>query len=212
MKKNDIISYTQDFISLLFQNLDSKLVRSIVLFGSASRGDFDQESDIDLFIDLFDERKKKSVEKKVEEVKFDFECIKEKKWKLRNIDFEVVCTVGSLVSDEWKPLRRSIESSGIVLYGKFNQESKNGSLKKMIKYDLNRLKQNEKMTVIRHLFGYEKKIGKKTYKKDGLVKEFGGRKIKNGVFLIPNQRTKDILDYLNKKKVKFEIQEIWSEE
>jgi len=87
MKKNDIISYTQDFISLLFQNLDSKLVRSIVLFGSASRGDFDQESDIDLFIDLFDESKKKSVEKKVEEVKFDFECIKEKKWKNSFKDF-----------------------------------------------------------------------------------------------------------------------------
>ena len=65
MRKDDLISYTQDFISLLFQNLDSGLIRSIVLFGSVSRGDFDKESDIDLFIDLFDESKEKIVRNKI---------------------------------------------------------------------------------------------------------------------------------------------------
>ena len=137
--------------------------------------------------------------------------IRERKWKLRGIDFEVVCTVGDLLSDEWESLRKSIKNSGIVLYGRFTHESRNGSPYKMIKYGLARLKQKEKMAVIRCLFGYEKRVGEKTYKKDGLVKELGGRKIKNGVILVPKEGTKNVLDYLNKKKIKFEIQEIWSE-
>jgi len=210
MNKNDLISYTQDFISLLIQNLDSKLIRSIILFGSVSRGDFDKESDIDIFIDLFDKNKSKSVEKIIERVKFDFEAIKERKWKLRNINFEILCIVGDLLSEEWKSLRRSIENSGIVLYGKFNPNTENKISYIMIKYDLSALDQKEKMVVIRFLFGYEKKVGDKTYKKEGLVKELSGRKIKNGVILIPTQRKNDILEYLNQKGIKFEIEEIWS--
>ena len=82
----------------------------------------------------------------------------------------------------------------------------------MVKYDLSSLEQKKKMAVIRELFGYEKRMNGKIYKKDGVIKESGGRKLKNRIFIVPKERTKDVLDYLKKMKVKFEIQEIWSEE
>ncbi|MBD3155828.1 MAG: hypothetical protein GF368_04185 [Candidatus Aenigmarchaeota archaeon] len=210
MKKADLISYTQDFISLLFQGLDTKIVRSIVLFGSVSRGDFDKNSDVDLFVDLYDEKNSDKVEEIIESVKFDFEEIKKRKWNLRNIDLEIICTVGNLLSENWKSLRKSIESSGIVLYGKFNDDEEKTHYT-MIKYNLSSLEQKDKMKVIRDLFGYRKEVNDKTYEKKGLVRELGGRKIENGVFIIPNERSKEILDYLKEMGVEFEIEEIWSE-
>jgi len=50
LSQNEIIAYAMDFCSYLISKID-KGINSIILYGSIVRGDFDEESDIDLFID-----------------------------------------------------------------------------------------------------------------------------------------------------------------
>ncbi|OGI15175.1 hypothetical protein A3K63_03535 [Candidatus Micrarchaeota archaeon RBG_16_49_10] len=211
MKKEDAISYIEDFMSMLFQRIDSRPIRRIILFGSVARGDFDEHSDIDLFIDLFDGRGTDAIREKIERLKFDFEGLKKSKWKARGVDFDIAYAIGDLESDEWKPLRRSITSAGIVLYGKFDYRPEEAIHYTMVRYEFGKLKPKKKMVIIRKLFGYSKAAGGKVYRKEGLLKQMGGKKLRKGMFIVPTQKTSEVLDFLKDSGVKFQLQEIWGE-
>ena len=66
------------------------------------------------------------------------------------------------------------------------------------------------MKLWRKLYGYKQKVGKKTYKTEGLTEKLGGKRIESGI-LIPAKNRKEILDLFSKEKIKYTVDEIWSD-
>ena len=202
-----LIAYSQDFISFLFQHLgkDADKINQVVLFGSVARGEATKESDIDLFIDVSD----KNLEDKINKIKEDFyKSIKVKKyWDLLGIENEINCSIGIL--KEWDSLKRSLIADGILLFGKYK-----GRIEAQ-PYNLFIIApgkiRNKNISVWRKLYGYIQKIGKKVYTKKGLIKDYNGNKLANGVFIIPVEHSQKIISFLKKNNFKHKIIHIWQE-
>lgn len=198
----NFVAYAQDFVSFLLQNLgnNAKKVKQVILFGSVAKGEANKKSDIDLFIDILDEK----LEAEIIGIRDRFyESVKVKKyWSLFGINNEINCSIGKL--EEWKELERSIIASGITLYGKYH-----GKIGEMQSYYLFVVtppsSRNKSVSVWRGLYGYVQKTKKKTYLKEGLVKECGGRKLGKGVFIIPIENLQRMANYLRKNKIKHEL-------
>ena len=115
LNRLDLISYAMDFSSYIIRNTEK--VDKIILHGSVARGDFDKDSDIDIFIDTLDKKAEKII-KKIEENFYKTDNYK--KWKLKGEINKISLIIGKLDSEEWKDLKRAIISTGILLYGKYN--------------------------------------------------------------------------------------------
>ncbi|GBE19821.1 nucleotidyltransferase domain protein [archaeon BMS3Abin17] len=202
-----LIAYSGDFASFLLEKLNKEAdkVKQIILFGSVARGEADNKSDIDLFIDVIDE----NLEGKINNIKEKFyKSIKARKyWSLLDIKNEINCSVGKL--EDWDELQRSLIANGIVLFGKYKEETETEPYYLFsIAQGKNR---NQNMTAWRALYGYTQKIGEKIYVKKGLIKEYGGKKLAKGVFIIPAEHAHKIISFLRKKGFKHEIIQSWME-
>ena len=160
MKKNDLYSYVYDFVSHLMEKLDTDAVRGVILFGSVARGDFDKESDVDIFIDTLRESKIKDAVRSVVE---EFYAHSRHTWFLRGIENRIKPLAGDLDSEKWAALKREIVSSGIVLYGNYRELPKDIRHSLIIKYDISRFTPREKSRFLRKLLGYRLAKGKKIY-------------------------------------------------
>ena len=202
-----LIAYAQDFAAFLIQNLDkeSDKIINIVLFGSVVRGQASKESDIDVFIDVADEK----IGEKIEGIKEKFyKSYKSKSyWNLLGIKNEIHCLIGKL--KEWKPLQRSIISDGIVLFGKYHAEVKTEQWYLFIITQGKSRKMN--LSFWRTLYGYTQKIRKKRYVKIGLIKEYGGIKLARGVAIVPARFSAPLARFLDKSRVSYRITPFWKE-
>ncbi len=80
MESNELIAYAMDFSAYLV--LKIKNIDRIIVHGSAARGDFDKESDIDLFVDT-----RKKVENEIEKAKENWKgTSKFREWKLKGVE------------------------------------------------------------------------------------------------------------------------------
>ncbi|MBU0930050.1 MAG: nucleotidyltransferase domain-containing protein [Nanoarchaeota archaeon] len=194
-----LISYGLDFTSFLLQNLgeENRKIKQIILFGSVARGEASENSDIDIFIDVLDEKLAEKIEK-IEERFYD--SIKVKKyWTLLGIKNEINCSIGKL--EEWKDLQQSILVDGITFFGKYMRKIKT---KPYYLFIIGSKKnRNKNMSIWRSLYGYTQKINKKIYKKNGLVKEYNGEKLARGVFTIPIENSQKIVSFLKKNGLKY---------
>ena len=203
MERHDLISYAMNFAAFLIRKKPK--IERIILFGSAARGDFDGESDIDLFIDAPLNRKD------IEPILELYEISEEnKKYRIEGLKNEIRVKAGKL--DEWKSVERSIISDGILLYGKFKEMPKgiNGYI--LFKMLIGKMERKNKMKVWRRLYGYKQKIGKKVYYSKGLIEETNGRKLSRGLFTVPTEKSNEIIDFLRKNKVGYEVKEIFSDD
>lgn len=202
MENYKLITYTIDFISFLIQNLGTNKINSIYLFGSVSRGEATKESDVDLFI----ETNSKEVEKKLEDIKYDFFNSSKFKnyWSLFDIKNDFSFSVGSL--DNWPDLKRSIISDGLVLFSKY-KEKFSGEIYVIFKINLKR-KRNENVKIWRKLYGYKQKIGKKVYISKGYINELGGNKLTNGLFVIPIEKANIMTNNLKSHKIDYKLIQI----
>ena len=196
-----LIAYSQDFVSFLLEKLNKEgnKIKQIILFGSITRGESSKESDVDIFIEILDN----NLKDKINEIKEKFyDSIKVKKyWNLLGINNEINCSIGKL--KEWKDLQRSLIANGIILYGKYKGELKTKPYYLFIvSPGKNR---NKNISIWRKLYGYTQKIRKKEYIKKGLIKEYEGKKLANGVFMIPSEHTQKIISFLKTNKFKHEI-------
>ena len=119
--KQELIGYAASFVSFILPKIDG--VKEIILFGSTVRGEAEEESDVDLFIDIEkkdDEEKIKKIAK--EELKKFYKSKIAETWLLKGVKNLINVNVGRL--EEWK-LKRSIISEGISLYGKYKETPKN---------------------------------------------------------------------------------------
>ena len=193
---NKAYAYTYSFLSFLTPKLKHETVKNIIIFGSLTRGEFTKDSDIDLFIELYDNDKKDNVEKSVEEALTQFvNSDTYKTWRLRKINNRINCLVGVL--EKQSDLKRSIISNGKVLYGKYPKliKGKNHTL-----FSLKPItEKNKRYRLFRNIFGRkEKKITTK-----GLVKKLGGKQLSTRLFIIPIEQTPIILKLLQKEKVDY---------
>ena len=209
MKRNEILSYVCDFVSLLMSNAGNDL-KDIILFGSVARGDFDEESDVDIFVNASKEKiihVQGAVNKSVNE----FELISSKTWKLKGIDLPIKCIVGDIEAEKWSALRREIISSGICLYGKYKSAQKGLSQRFLFSFGLANLRHKNQVSIVRNIYGYSSGAGKKAHKVSGLLEKLGGQKLNPGVVLIPAESYKEFYEFLKSKKVSPKIIEVWAD-
>lgn len=200
----ELISYAMDFCSFLIRSEAGADIDGVILYGSVARGDFDEESDIDLFIDT-----KKEVGSEIIKVIKTFEFSETtEKWRLKGVKNPFSAKAGNL--KEWK-LRRSVVSDGIVLYGRYREMPEDVKYYLLLKLDFKGLKRNKKIRLWRKLYGYTQKIGSTKYTSKGLLSKANGRKIDRGVIIVPAEGKDRVMDFLKKQKIKHSVYEIWSD-
>ena len=200
MKKSDLISYACSFVSFLIKKKPK--IERVILFGSIASGDFDNESDIDIFVDTSHSKKE------IRAILDLYEKSEEnKKYRLEGISNHISLKVGNL--EEWG-IKRSIIAGGIMLYGPY-QELPKGLHHYALFVVSSPLKQRkEQIRVWRILYGYTQKVGNKRYKKEGLIRGLSGKKITRGAFIIPFEKSSEVIKLLKNQKVKHSIYEIFT--
>lgn len=177
--KSRLISYAMDFASFLIQKIkDRENITNIVLFGSVARDEASENSDIDIFIDVAKEGP--TLEREISGCLKNFlESAKYKNyWKMLGVENEIKLRVGKL--DKWKELKPSIVANGIVLYGKFKTEVKEGNHKVFFIWE--NVKPNSRRVLFnKQMFGY--KQGNKFY--SGLVQRYQGERLGKGCIIVP---------------------------
>lgn len=173
----ELISYAADFASFIIQNFkEIKKIKTIILFGSAARGDAEKDSDVDIFIDVTEEEKR--IEKEIKRITNNFfDSAKFKKyWELLGVRNEINVVVGNL--DKWK-LKDSMLGNAIVLYQNYAPRLENGKNKVILSWG--NIKPNSKRVMLnKKIFGYNY-YGRR-YK--GALDKYEGRKIGSNVIII----------------------------
>lgn len=208
MKGEEALSYAYDFIRILAGKTGFK-ANDIILFGSVARGDFDRESDVDIFVNVPAGRAK-SAQKAVNGAQNEFEIYSRRTWKLKGIDLPIKCVVGDLNSKKWSALRREIISSGISLYGKYKELPKGMKRFYIFSFSLAKLKHKNRVNAVRKIYGYSAGKGKKLYKQSGILDEVKGEKINPGVIMAPAEGHKRLFEFFKSKRVSFKIREVWT--
>jgi len=126
-------AYASYFVSYLLSNFkDIENIKKIILFGSVARNEASKDSDIDLFVEIKKESKKFSEElqKTIEDFYKSREALI---FKTKGIDNKINIITGNI--DNWKDLKKSIESTGILLYGKYLPSKVEGLKYSIIAWD-----------------------------------------------------------------------------
>jgi predicted nucleotidyltransferase len=169
---------------------------AVVLFGSYSRGDFDEGSDIDLLV-VF--RDRSALNKSLREV---YKATSES-----DLFFQVI----GLTLDELKdsPLLELALRDGKIYYASEDVKKLLTSRHKpyaLITYSTANLNPKERVSFTQKLEGR----GKGKYRYEGLVRQLGGYKVGRGVMMIPIENLKAITQHLEKKGVDYVIRHVWA--
>jgi len=174
-------------------------VKSIIVYGSFARGDYGPKSDIDLFIIIDNEEKKKELQDRIIELETEIgksiqPTIRTKK-EMRQTDFGLL---------------QNVFREGKILYLKESLDISSSLLLRekpyiIYTFNLRELKQNEKARFNRVL--YVRKKGKYSYK--GLLEKIGGKKLTSGCVIIPYTKKENMEKLLNKFNIKYEAIKVW---
>lgn len=194
------IAYAENALSFVF--MDSAVndfVNNVYLYGSAVRGKLSDDSDIDIFIDC-DTGKEEILERIAKAALSRFYQSKDyDKWRLLKFDYAISIQAGSLM--DWH-LKTSIISESILLYSK-----KVGTLPAeryvLFIYELPKKKKHY-LHFIRNLFGRKEK----GYKDTGLLGHVNGKKISTNVIIIPKENQQKIMEFMDKEKISYSMNEI----
>ena len=169
-------------------------VVGIALFGSYSRGDFDEGSDVDLLV-VFRSR----------------ETLREGLSRIyrtsarSDLFLQIIC----LTLDETKgsPLLDSVLREGKIYHG---EDELRGLPKErkpyaLVTYSTANLSPKKRTLVAQKLEGraYHK------YRYDGLIQKMGGYKVGRGVAIIPAGELRTLTEFLDKKKIQHTIRYVW---
>lgn len=200
MEKNKLIAYAMDFASYLIGKVEG--IDRIILHGSVSRGDFEEKSDVDLFIDA-----DIKLDRKIKGILEDYyKTQKFKEWKLKGVNNSISLIVGELDGNEWKELKRAIMNTGIVLYGKYKDKAEKTA--QYVLFSFENIKPDKKrVLVFRKLFGF--KVKDKVYL--GLANKVNAVKIGKGAILVPIEYSQKVIDFFKNEKVKVKVYDLWSD-
>ncbi len=200
--QNKLIAYALDFVSFLLEH--HAKIEKAVLFGSVVTGEFDIESDVDIFLETSD------TEESIRKFLFQFEKTRGENWKLKGIENLLSVKAGSL--KKWPQLRRSIQSHGLLLYGNYKEFPEDMEHYLLFLLNYHALTRNQKVSLWRKMYGYVQKINHKVYAQQGFVSELGGKKLEKGVIALPSQYAEVFRGFLRKRKVAYKMIEVWSDD
>lgn len=194
-----LTAYAMDFASFLIQKISKKeKIKNIILFGSVARGESDESSDIDLFIDVTEEKMKREIESISES--FILSSKYKNYWKLLGVKNEIKLTIGVL--DDWTELKPSILANGTTLYGKFKTNIE-GDHKAFFIWE--NVKPNSKRVVFnKKLLGYSQ--SGKFY--SGILQEYDGEKLGKGCILVPLEHSSEFHKLFKKHNISVKIKKI----
>ena len=200
--ESKLIAYAMDFASFVIQKTkERKKIKNIILFGSVAREDAGKDSDVDIFIDIIKTDKK--IESEIKEINKKF--IESSKynnyWKLLEINNEIKLTIGML--DDWKELKPNIIANGILLYGKFKLDVKDG--KHITLFVWENITPNSKRVLFnKQLLGY------KQYNKfyPGLLQKYGGERLGKGCISVPLEHSTILHTLFKKYKISVKIKKV----
>jgi hypothetical protein len=195
-----IKAYASYFVSyLLNETKDISNIRMIILFGSVATGNANKESDVDIFIDV--RKKSKNFDNQIDKAVNNFYKSREGLlFKSRGIDNKINVIAGRI--DEWAELKKSIESTGIVLYGAYPSNKSSGKKSALIHWD--KINKN-RGAFLNKIYGV--KINNKKYK--GLIEEYGGERIGKSCIVIPIEYREEIIKLLKKYGVNARIKDVY---
>ncbi len=203
MSREKLIAYALDYASFLLGNLEKKEVsniNNIILFGSTARGDFDEHSDVDVFVDVSKKNKTENSVKTLTKGFFDSVKFKEY-WLLMGIERNIKPIVGRL--DEWRDLKESIVVDGIVLYGKFREFPRKS--RPMILFQWESIRDDSKRVLLnKRLFGY-RQYGKRY---EGALGSTGGEKLGSNCILIPIEHHRRVREIFRDMKIDVKVRDV----
>jgi len=197
---NKELSYAIDFVSFLLERMDKSIIEKIILFGSVARDEADQNSDIDLFIEIINQ---KNIEESIEKIKKEFfSSIRfNNYWKLKGIENPIKIIAGKL--NNWKDIKNSIISNGILLYGKYESTPSNIVHKTIFSWE--KIKpESKRVLLFKRIFGYKRE--RKEY--DGLISKYKGEKLGKGTIIVPEKHALVFMKLFRKMKVTVKIRKI----
>ena len=200
-KQNMLIAYATNFVSFLIEK--NLALERAILFGSVVTGEFDKESDIDIFLET------KEKEDNIQKLLLQFEKTQGENWKLKGIENLLSLKTGNL--KKWPHLKRSIQSNSILLYGPYKEVPEKIKSYSLLILNFNALKRSQKINIWRKLYGYKQKVKNKKYMTPGLVTQINGKKLERSVIAIPSNKSKECKDFLHKHKIKYKLIEIWTD-
>jgi len=203
----ELISYALDFTSFLIQNLkDASKIRSIILFGSAARGEATKESDVDIFLDFFEEKEAKIFERNISEIKIKFfKSVKfTKYWKLLGIENEVSVIVDDI--NKWN-LKDSLVGNSIILYQSYSPKLEKGKNKIILSWE-NVKPDSRRVMLNKKLFGYKHY----KYSYDGILKNYNSVKLGSNVVLVDSVGLIEILKVFKHFRVAVKINRVFEYE
>jgi len=197
-----IKAYTSYFISYLLNSLkDITNLKNIILFGSVAKGTASKDSDVDLFIDV--KKNNSKFESNVKNVLVEFYKSRDALiFKNKGIDNKINLIIGKL--EDWTDLRKSIEGTGILLYGNYVASGVRGKKYLLISWD--KIGKN-RGAFLNKLYGFV--INGNRYK--GLIEELQGRKIGKSSLMVPIENHNEIMVVLKHYHVSASSIEVWNE-
>jgi predicted nucleotidyltransferase len=169
---------------------------SIVLFGSLSRGDYDEGSDIDL-IAVF--KNKKDLDTGLREIyKTTAKC---------DLFFQVVGL--TLEELEKSPLLETALREGKICYVTQDAEKLLTSTRKpyaLVTYTTASLNAKERVVFTQELEGRHR--GK--YRYDGFIHKLRGYKVGRGVIMVPQANLKTLTEHLEEREIEYVVRYVWT--
>jgi len=195
-----IRAYASYFASFLINNLDDfSNLKSIILFGSVVRGEADKDSDVDIFIDV--KKLNKNKEKEIKKILEGFYKSREALlFKTFGIDNKINLIIGRL--DEWKDLKESIDSNGIILYGNYISGKASGEKHALIYWG--EIGKN-RGAFLNKIYGFS--VKGKRYK--GFLEANSGRRLGKSCVMIPIVGLADLEKILKYYDVDAKIVEVY---
>lgn len=195
-----IKAYASYFTSYLLANLKGKEnIEKIILFGSATRNEATKESDVDIFIEIKKENQK--IKNEIEKILENFYKSREALlFKSKGIDNKINLIIGKI--DKWRDLKKSIESTGIVLYGRYISNNLNGKKHIIIFWD--KIEKN-RGAFLNKIYGV--KIKGKHY--SGLIEKLAGKKLGKSNVIIPVENGDEFLKLVKAHKVHAKVLEVY---
>lgn len=179
VEQKDLVAYAEEWASYVLLKLapaDFKKINNIILFGSVARGDFGEDSDVDIFVDVAGGSK--DMEKKIKNASESFSASKfRKRLELLGIKNEIHPITGVL--KEWKETEYSIILNGISLYGKYIPAKKKGMQHAVLYWEP--VKSGKRLLLNSRLFGYSH-AGRRY---PGIIENLGGEKLGPRCIIVP---------------------------
>ncbi len=205
---SELKNYAYAFANFLMHGIEEKWfkdIKSIILFGSVAQNRATEESDVDIFFDVAMPKSRVNKFRRIllkakDEFLFTTEALKFKSRKIYN---EINFAVGNL--EEWPEMKKSVSSSGLVLYGKYSNTFKKRGLKRFLIFFWESTGKN-RGAFLNKLYGYK---AKRTRYKGFL--DAGGVKIGKSAALIPVERKDDFIRILDKYRAEYKVLEVYME-